>query len=46
MDSADPSTASGIPMSFREYRVRRRTGEPPLVVEQGIPRESEIVEPL
>jgi hypothetical protein len=46
MDSADPFTARGLPMSFREYRVRRRHGGPPVVVEQGIPNESEVVEPL
>ena len=46
MDSADPFTARGLPMSFREYRVWRRSGGPPVVVEQGIPNESEVVEPL
>lgn len=46
MDSADPFTARGLPMSFREYQVRRRPGRPPVVVEQGIPNESEVVEPL
>jgi hypothetical protein len=46
MDSADPFTARGLPMSFREYRVWRRPGGPPVGVEQGIPGESEVVEPL
>ncbi len=46
MDSADPFTARGLPMSFREHRVWRRPGEPPVVVDQGIPNESEVVEPL
>jgi hypothetical protein len=46
MDSVDPFTARGVPMSFREYRVWRRSGGPPVVVEQGIPGESEVVEPL
>jgi hypothetical protein len=46
MDSADPFTARGLPMSFREYQVWRRPGGPPVVVEQGIPNESEVVEPL
>jgi murein DD-endopeptidase MepM/ murein hydrolase activator NlpD len=46
MDSADPFTARGLPMSFREYQVLRRRGGPPVVVEQGIPGESEVVEPL
>ncbi|MFG3420211.1 M23 family metallopeptidase [Micromonospora sp. NPDC049460] len=44
MDSADPFAARGLPMSFRDYRAWRRPGGPPVVVEQGIPRESEIVE--
>jgi len=46
MDSADPFTARGLPMSFRQYRVWPRPGGPPVVVEQGIPGESEVVEPL
>lgn len=46
MDSADPFTARGLPMYFREYQVWRRPGGPPVVVEQGIPNESEVVEPL
>jgi hypothetical protein len=46
MDSADPFTAHGLPMSFREYRVWRRSGGSPVVVERGIPNESEVVEPL
>jgi hypothetical protein len=46
MDSADPFTARGLPMSFRKYQVWRRPGGPPVVVEQGIPNESEVVEPL
>jgi Peptidase family M23 len=46
MDSVDPFTARGVPMSFREYRVWRRSGGQPVVVEQGIPGESEVVEPL
>ena len=46
MDSADPFTARGVPMSFRKYQVWRRPGGPPVVVEQGIPNESEVVEPL
>lgn len=46
MDSPDPFTARGVPMAFRDYRVWRRPGGPPLVVGQGIPNEREIVEPL
>jgi len=45
MDAADPFRARGLPMSFRDYRVHRPAG-PPVVVEQGIPGESEVVEPL
>jgi hypothetical protein len=33
-------------MSFRDYRLWRRPGGPPVVVEQGIPKEAEVVEPL
>lgn len=44
MDSADPFTARGLPMSFRDYRVWPRPGGQPVQVEQGIPNESEIVE--
>jgi hypothetical protein len=46
MDSADPFTARGLPMSFREYQVWRRPDGPPVVIDQGIPNESEVVEPL
>jgi hypothetical protein len=46
MDAADPFTARGLPMSFRDYRVWRRSGGSPVVVEQGVPHESEVVEPL
>jgi murein DD-endopeptidase MepM/ murein hydrolase activator NlpD len=46
MDSADPFTARGVPMSFRQYRVWHRRGGSPVVVERGIPNESEVVEPL
>lgn len=45
MDAADPLTAGGLPMTFRSYQTRRRSG-PPVTVEQGMPDESEIVEPL
>jgi hypothetical protein len=46
MDSADAVTARGVPMSFRDYRIWPRSGEPPIVVPHGIPNESEVVEPL
>jgi murein DD-endopeptidase MepM/ murein hydrolase activator NlpD len=46
MDGLDPFTARGLPMAFREYRGLRRAGGSPVVVEQGIPDESEVVEPL
>jgi hypothetical protein len=46
MDSADPFAARGLPMSFREYRAWRRPDGPPVVVERGVPHESEVVEPL
>ncbi|MFG3703216.1 M23 family metallopeptidase [Micromonospora sp. NPDC047670] len=44
MDSADPFTARGVPLSFRDYQVWRRPDGPPVAVEQGIPHESEVVE--
>ena len=46
MDTADQATAKGLPMAFRDYRAWRRPGAGPVVVEQGIPDESEVVEPL
>jgi hypothetical protein len=46
MDSTDPFTARGLPLAFREYRVWRRRGGSSDVVGQGLPNESEIVEPL
>lgn len=45
MDSADPYTARGVPMSFRDYRVWPPRGSV-TVVGHGIPHESEVVEPL
>jgi murein DD-endopeptidase MepM/ murein hydrolase activator NlpD len=46
MDTADAFSARGLPMAFRDYRIWRRAGGPPVAVAQGIPGESEIVEPL
>ncbi len=45
MDSPDPFTARGLPMSFRDYQVLPRTGGPPVPVRQGVPGESEVVAP-
>ena len=46
MDSADGYHARGLPMAFRDYRAWRRPGGQPVVVGQGIPNESEVVERL
>jgi murein DD-endopeptidase MepM/ murein hydrolase activator NlpD len=46
MDSPDAATARGLPLSFRRYRARDRRGGEPVVVEQGVPNESEVVEAL
>jgi Peptidase family M23 len=46
MDAEDPFTARGLPMSFRGYRVWPQRGRSPVVVDKGIPNESEVVEPL
>jgi murein DD-endopeptidase MepM/ murein hydrolase activator NlpD len=45
MDSADPFAARGLPMAFRDYRLWPRRNGPPVDVDQGIPGESEVVEP-
>lgn len=45
MDSADAASARGLPMSFRRYRAWRRGAGAPVVVDEGIPGESEVVEP-
>jgi hypothetical protein len=46
MDSPDPVTARGLPVVFRDYRVRPRAGEEAVAVARGIPGEREVVEPL
>ena len=46
MDSADPFTARGLPLAFRDYRVWPRAGGSPIAVELGIPDEGEVVEAL
>lgn len=45
MDSADPFAARGLPMAFRDYRLWPRRGGPTVHVDQGVPGESEVVEP-
>jgi hypothetical protein len=45
MDAADALTARGLPMSFLDYRAWPRSGGPPVVVDRGVPGESEVVEP-
>ena len=44
MDVADPFTARGLPIAFRDYRAWPRRGSP-VDVDHGIPAESEVVEP-
>ena len=46
MDSADASAARGLPIAFRNYRAWRRARGAPVVVEHGVPNESEVVQPL
>jgi hypothetical protein len=43
MDDADPFTAVGVPMVFRDYRVRCRDGAEKLV-RNGVPDNGDIVE--
>ena len=45
MDSEDPFTARGLPLSFRDYLVHPRRGRAPIAVRTGVPGESEVVEP-
>ena len=45
MDALDPMTARGLPMSFRDYQVWPRPAGPPKTIDQGIPNESQVVEP-
>jgi murein DD-endopeptidase MepM/ murein hydrolase activator NlpD len=44
MTSADPLAARGLPLAFRRYRVHGRRGGV-ADVEEGVPGESEVVEP-
>jgi murein DD-endopeptidase MepM/ murein hydrolase activator NlpD len=46
MDAADAHTARGLPIAFRDYRVLLRRGGIPLLVGQGVPGESEVVEAI
>jgi hypothetical protein len=46
MDAVDPLIAHGVPMAFRDYRAWRRSGGPPVVVDEGMPDEADVVEPL
>jgi len=46
MDAADAARASGLPLEFRSYRVRPRSGGAPVAVARGVPGESEVVEPV
>ncbi|MGW5668921.1 peptidoglycan DD-metalloendopeptidase family protein [Micromonospora sp. NPDC003776] len=43
MDDVDPFTAAGVPIVFRDYRVRRRDGAEELVW-RGVPDNGEVVE--
>ena len=45
MDDVDPSVAVGVPIVFRDYRVRRRHGAVKLVG-TGVPDNGDIVEPV
>jgi hypothetical protein len=46
MDGPDPATARGLPMAFLAYRCRPRRAGPARQVEQGLPDDGDIVEPL
>lgn len=46
MDAADPFTARGLPLVFRDHRSWPRDGGPPVVVPLGVPEEASVVEPL
>ncbi|CAA9238315.1 MAG: possible secreted peptidase [uncultured Blastococcus sp.] len=43
MDGPDPFTARGLPVEFRDYRIRSRTGNP-VAVARGVPGEAGVVE--
>lgn len=46
MDCADPYAARGLPLAFRDYRVRPRRGGDGVVVGVGVPDDADVVEPL
>jgi hypothetical protein len=46
MDASDPLDADGLPMVFENYRAWPGRGGSPERVGSGIPRESDVVEPL
>lgn len=46
MDRADLTAAHGIPMTFRSFREWPHGAKQPLVRQNGLPRESAVVEPL
>lgn len=45
MDAADPFTARGLPLAFRDHRSWPRDGGPPVLVGLGVPEEAAVVEP-
>lgn len=44
-DSAQWRRADGLPIAFTSYRTVRTTGEPGAVVDRGLPRSGDIIEP-
>jgi murein DD-endopeptidase MepM/ murein hydrolase activator NlpD len=46
MDGADAYAARGLPIGFEHYRVWTHRGSSPVVIDHGVPRESEIIEPV
>jgi peptidase M23-like protein len=45
MDAIDPFAARGVPIAFRDYLVHPRPGGPPVAITEGVPGESDVVEP-
>lgn len=45
-DHPDPEQARGLPLAFRDFRDRRRPGDPGVVRAQGVPAERAMVERL
>lgn len=46
MDSADPSTAHGLPLALSRYQVWPRHHGRPIVVDEGVPNNGDIIEPV